>query len=145
DGSVEQRRERSRPGFTSGGEEAGVRAGSSPPAPVMVQPTDGTGRAWGRRTGRWSGTGECARAVDSHAGVGEPVEQVSRGLVIGERERLQVGGAERQHPAVVVTALGLDRTGVAGDVGEVILVVVVQLHQVEDDLAGELVLYRRAL
>ena len=73
----------------------------------------------------------------------EPLDQAGRRDVVHDRERAQVVGADRQHPAVVVAALLLDGPGVPRDVGEVLAGGVVELLQVEHDLVGGLVAGRR--
>ena len=67
-----------------------------------------------------SGVEERARVVDQHAVLVEPLDQAGGGVVVDDRQRPQVVGADREHPAVVVAALLLDGAGVLGDVGEVV-------------------------
>src|SRR5262249_9439930 len=57
---------------------------------------------------------------------------------VHDRERAQVVGPDGEDPAVVVAAGLLDGPGVLGDVGELIVGVVVQFLEIEDDLVAGL-------
>ena len=76
---------------------------------------------------------------DQDAVLVEALDQGGRREVVDDRERAQVVGADRQHPAVVVAALLLDGARVLGDEQQVVVGLVVELLQVEHDLAGRLV------
>jgi hypothetical protein len=76
------------------------------------------------------------RGIDQHAGLGQPLDQAARGQVVDDRQRAQIVGADGEHPAVVVAALLLDGAGVLGHEGEVLGGVLVELLQVQRDLAG---------
>src|SRR5262249_7620186 len=93
-------------------------------------------RSWSVRSRVRSGVEEGAGVVDQHVVLGEALDQATGRLVVDDGERAQVVGADGQNPAVVVATGLLDRPRVLGHVGQLVVGLVVELLQVEDDLAG---------
>src|SRR5436309_2148177 len=62
--------------------------------------------------------------------------EVARRHVVDDRQRAEVLGADREHLAVVVTSLALDRRGVASQWSYLVDRQLLQTLEIDDDLGG---------
>src|SRR3954449_12394998 len=80
------------------------------------------------------GSADRARLGREDAPVDELVGQLAGRLVVDDRQRTQVLGTDREDLAVVVSALALDRGGVAGERTDLVGRQLLQAFEVDDDL-----------
>ena len=83
------------------------------------------------RGGPDAGTREAVSCGGAEAELLEPDAEILEAAAHAGREHPQVGAADREHPAVEVLALELDRRREAGEHLRVGIVDVVQAHQVD--------------
>src|SRR3954447_17819614 len=105
------------------------------PTTCAAPPADAAGPCPGPRRRR---SPDRTRLGREDAPVDELVSKLAGRLVVDDRQRAQVLGADREDLAVVVAALALDRGGVAGERPHLVGGELLQALQVDDDLGGGL-------
>src|SRR4030088_1970768 len=104
------------PGGTGRPSSDGQRRGHVPPRSDRLRVDSATGGSPSARRAAYSRWdlrgGPCLGR--KHAPLDELVGELARGHVVDDRQRPQVLGADREHLAVVATALALDGGGVPG-------------------------------